>query len=69
MDSQANTQANTQYKKNMLTENDDNYIKYMQYIEYLSKQREEELFQEILKERKRLYALGLYELEEGEILG
>lgn len=44
------------------------YVKYMEYIEYLSKQKEEELFQEILKERRRLYALGLYELEEGEIL-
>jgi len=49
--------------------NDDlEYVKYMKYIEYLSKQKEEELFQEILKERRRLYALGLYDLEEGELL-
>jgi hypothetical protein len=56
---------------------DDNYreyVNYMAHIEYLSKQKEEEekkedrLFQEILQERRRLYALGLYELEEGEIL-
>jgi hypothetical protein len=53
-------------------ENDDNYeeyVNYMKYIEYLSKKEEERLFQEILQERRRLYALGLYELEEGEILG
>lgn len=52
-------------------ENDSNYIEYltyMKYIEYLSEKEEERLFQEILKERRRLYALGLYELEEGEIL-
>jgi hypothetical protein len=40
----------------------------MKYIEYLSEKEEERLFREILKERRRLYALGLYELEEGEIL-
>jgi hypothetical protein len=58
-------------KQNISFEKDANYIeyvKYMKYIEYLSKQEEERLFQEILKERRRLYALGLYELEEGEIL-
>jgi hypothetical protein len=52
-------------------ENDSNYIEYltyMKYIEYLSEKEEERLFREILKERRRLYALGLYELEEGEIL-
>jgi hypothetical protein len=52
-------------------ENDDNYeeyVNYMKCIEYLSKKEEERLFQEILQERRRLYALGLYELEEGEIL-
>jgi hypothetical protein len=58
-------------KQNISFEKDANYIeyvKYMKYIEYLSMQEEERLFQEILKERRRLYALGLYELEEGEIL-
>jgi len=58
-------------KQNISLEKDANYIeyvKYMKYIEYCSKQEEERLFQEILKERRRLYALGLYELEEGEIL-
>jgi len=57
--------------------NEDNYaeyVNYMAHIEYLSKQKEEEekeeerLFQKILQERRTLYALGLYELEEGEIL-
>jgi hypothetical protein len=57
--------------------NDDNYreyVNYMAHIEYLSKKKEEEekeeerLFQKILQERRTLYALGLYELEEGEIL-
>jgi len=55
-------------KQNISFEKDANYIEYVKYIEYLSKQEEERLFQEILKERRRLYALGLYELEEGEIL-